>query len=173
MEKKLFQPLGGNVMPRFGGPGTMMRLPSREDASGLDACFIGVPFDIGVNYRSGARQGPAAVREASRLIRRIHPTSEIAPYDICNVADVGDAPVNPIDFNRSIEMIEGFYRHIHEAGAVPISVPSTVGLQRPETLAVPNGVRTGGGTTGGGTSPRTSPLPAARRWSASSKANSP
>ena len=49
MEKKLFQPLGGNVMPRFGGPGTMMRLPSREDASGLDACFIGVPFDIGTS----------------------------------------------------------------------------------------------------------------------------
>ena len=62
MEKKLNQPLGGNVMPRFGGPGTMMRLPSREDATGLDACFIGVPFDIGTSNRSGARFGPRQIR---------------------------------------------------------------------------------------------------------------
>ena len=63
MEKKLFQPLGGNVMPRFGGPGTMMRLPSREDASGLDACFIGrpqiPPHPPMVPYRRRRRQAPS------------------------------------------------------------------------------------------------------------------
>ena len=117
-----FQPVDAAVTPRFSGIATFMRTQRHEISSEIDIALAGVPFDIGVNYRSGARQGPAAVREASRLIRRIHPTSEIAPYDICNVADVGDAPVNPIDFNRSIEMIEGFYRRIHEAGAVPISV---------------------------------------------------
>src|SRR3546814_6985736 len=37
------QPLGGNAMPRFGGPATMMRLPSLPSAAGLDACFVGVP----------------------------------------------------------------------------------------------------------------------------------
>lgn len=41
------QPLGGNDMPRFGGPATMMRLPTQESAAGLDACFVGVPMDIG------------------------------------------------------------------------------------------------------------------------------
>jgi guanidinobutyrase len=44
---KTNQPLGGNEMPRFAGPATMMRLPSAESAKGLDACFVGVPFDIG------------------------------------------------------------------------------------------------------------------------------
>jgi guanidinopropionase len=62
------------------------------------------------------------VREASRLIRRVHPVSGIAPYDICNVADVGDAPVNPIDLNRSIAMIETFFASIHKAGAIPIAI---------------------------------------------------
>ena len=71
--------------------------------------LVGVPFDIGLNYRSGARQGPAGVREASRVIRRVHPSSLIRPFEICNVADLGDAPVNPMSKDRSIEMIEGFF----------------------------------------------------------------
>ena len=33
MSKTLPEPLGGNEMPRFGGPATMMRLPTRETAS--------------------------------------------------------------------------------------------------------------------------------------------
>ena len=55
MTRKLNQPMGGNEMPRFGGPGTMMRLPFQETAEGLDACFIGVPLDIGTSNRSGTR----------------------------------------------------------------------------------------------------------------------
>lgn len=33
--RKFNQPLGGNEMPRFGGPATMMRLPSQPNAKGL------------------------------------------------------------------------------------------------------------------------------------------
>ena len=39
------QPLGGNEMPRFGGPTTMMRLPTQHTAEGLDACFVGIPME--------------------------------------------------------------------------------------------------------------------------------
>ncbi|MEZ5773689.1 MAG: agmatinase [Hyphomicrobiaceae bacterium] len=117
-----FQPVDASVTPRFAGVATFMRTQRHDICDDLDIALVGVPFDIGVNYRAGSRHGPAAVREASRLIRRVHPTSGIAPYDICNVADVGDAPVNPIDFNRSIEMIETFYKRIHAVGAAPISI---------------------------------------------------
>jgi guanidinopropionase len=117
-----FQPVDAAVTPRFSGIATFMRTQRHEIGPDVDVALAGVPFDIGVNYRTGARQGPAAVREASRLIRRVHQSSGIAPYDICNVADVGDAPVNPIDLTRSIAMIEQFYRKIHAVGAVPISI---------------------------------------------------
>src|SRR5207248_403054 len=110
-----------------------------EISSEIDVALVGVPFDIGVNYRPGARQGPSAVREASRLIRRIHPTSGISPYDICNVADAGDAPVNPLDFNRSIAMIEAFYQRIHEAGAVPISIGGDHTIPLPILRAIAKG----------------------------------
>ncbi|HLB80156.1 MAG TPA: arginase family protein, partial [Dongiaceae bacterium] len=69
MPKTRYQPLGGNEMPRFGGPATMMRLPSRPDAAGLDACFVGVPLDIGTSNRAGARFGPRQIRAESCLIR--------------------------------------------------------------------------------------------------------
>ncbi len=116
-----FQPVDASVTPRFAGIATFMRTQRHDISDDLDVALVGVPFDIGVNYRSGARQGPSAVREASRLIRRVHSTSGIAPYDICNVADAGDAPVNPIDFAKAIAMIEAFFKRLHAAGAVPIS----------------------------------------------------
>jgi guanidinopropionase len=117
-----FQPVDATITPRFAGVSTFMRTQRHEIGPGIDIALAGVPFDLGVNYRSGARQGPAAVREASRLIRRVHQTSGIAPYDICNVADVGDAPVNPIDLERSIQLIEGFFWKVHSVGAVPITI---------------------------------------------------
>ena len=117
-----FQPVDASVTPRFAGIATFMRTQRHDVSKDLDIALVGVPFDIGVNYRAGARQGPSAVREASRLIRRVHNVSGIAPYDICNVADVGDAPVNPIDLARSITMIEEFFAKIHAAGALPLSI---------------------------------------------------
>ncbi|MBM3521095.1 MAG: agmatinase, partial [Alphaproteobacteria bacterium] len=117
-----FQPVDAAVTPRFAGIATFMRTQRHEVSKEIDIALVGVPFDIGVNYRAGARQGPAAVREASRLIRRVHSTSGIAPYEICNVADVGDAPVNPIDLARSIAMIEEFFAKIHGAGALPLAI---------------------------------------------------
>lgn len=57
MRKTFNQPLGGNEMPRFGGPATMMRLPTAESCDELDACFIGIPMDIGASNRPGTRFG--------------------------------------------------------------------------------------------------------------------
>ena len=59
------QPLGGNQMPRFAGPATMMRLPSATSAEGLDACFVGVPLDTGTSNRAGAR---SAARDPGRIV---------------------------------------------------------------------------------------------------------
>ena len=73
------QPLGGNQMPRFGGPATMMRLPSVPSAAGLDACFVGVPFDIGTSNRAGARFGPRVFRAESGRSRRSHMATRANP----------------------------------------------------------------------------------------------
>ena len=117
-----FKPVDAAVVPRFAGVATFMRTTVHEISDELDIGLIGVPFDMGVNYRAGARHGPAQVREMSRLIRQVHPTSNIKPYEICKIADIGDAPVNPLDMLKSIDMIQEHFERIHAAGIVPISI---------------------------------------------------
>ncbi len=117
-----FQPRDASVVPRFADVATFMRTQPHEISDEIDIGLVGVPFDLGANYRVGARHGPAGVREASRLIRRIHPTSGIKPFEICNVADLGDCPVNPLDSYQSIYMIEDYFARLRAAEIVPIAV---------------------------------------------------
>lgn len=116
------QPLGGNEMPRFGGPGTMMRLPSQESAVGLDACFVGVPLDIGTSHRSGTRYGPRQIRAESTLIRPYNMGTRAAPFDSLQIADLGDVPTNPYNLADSVRIIEQFYNPIFEAGCIPLTL---------------------------------------------------
>ncbi|HEX6093512.1 MAG TPA: agmatinase, partial [Dongiaceae bacterium] len=47
--------------------------------------------------------------------------SRIAPYDLARIADLGDAPVNPIDLTDTLKRVETFYAKVHAAGALPLS----------------------------------------------------
>lgn len=117
-----FAPVDPAVVPRFADIATFMRTRRHDIHPAVDIGLVGVPFDIGLNYRSGARQGPSGVREASRIIRRVHPTSGIKPFEICNVADLGDAPVNPMSKDRSIEQIQGFFDELKRNDIAPIAI---------------------------------------------------
>ena len=83
------QPLNAAVVPRFAEAATFMRTPRTDDASKVDIALVGVPFDLGTGFRTGARQGPAQIREMSRIIRKVNPTSSIAPFSLCSVARHG------------------------------------------------------------------------------------
>ena len=122
MARKTNQPLGGNEMPRFAGPGTMMRLPVAESAAGLDACFVGVPFDIGTSNRAGARHGPRQIRAESTLMRPYNMATRAAPYDSLMVADIGDVAINPFNLADSIRIIEEFYDAIFGHGCRPLTM---------------------------------------------------
>ncbi len=116
------QPLNAAQVPRFAGIPSFMRLPIFEDPAQLDIALLGVPWDGGTTNRAGARHGPREVRNQSSLMRKVHHVSHIAPYDLLRIGDIGDAPVNPIDLLDSLKQIEGFYRRIHAAGTIPLSV---------------------------------------------------
>ncbi len=115
------QPVDAAIIPRFGAIPTFMRLPYVTDPSAVDIALIGVPWDGGTTNRAGARHGPREIRNMSSFIRKVHHVSRIAPYELARVADVGDAPVNPIDLMDALKRIETFYAKIHAAGAVPLS----------------------------------------------------
>jgi guanidinopropionase len=110
------------LTPRFAGHISFFRLPVTADPAGVDIAVCGVPFDGGIGNRNGARLGPRQIRELSvNAVKPYHPISNSSPFERCRFADLGDAPVNPIDLGHSLELIEGFYRQVHEAGATPLS----------------------------------------------------
>ena len=116
------RPLSGNDMPRFGGAATMMRLPSQPDAAGLDACFVGVPFDLGTSLRPGTRFGPRDIRANSVLIRPYLMATRAGPFERMQVADIGDVAVNPYNLDKSMAIIEREFDAILDHDCVPLTL---------------------------------------------------
>src|ERR1700759_3482012 len=78
------------------------------DRSDPDAaiCIAGIPFDLGTSHRPGARFGPAAIRQASRmLVDGDHPASW-AKIEKLDLADIGDFRIAHGDIEGSLAKIE-------------------------------------------------------------------
>ena len=130
------QPLGGNEMPRFAGPATMMRLPTAETAAGLDAAFVGVPLDIGTSHRSGTRFGPRQIRAESAMLRPYNMASRVSPFDHLQVADLGDIAIDAFSLARSVTLIEEGIAAILDHGCTPLTLGGDHTLTLPALRAV-------------------------------------
>jgi len=119
---KYNQPLGGNDMARFGGPATMMRLPTQTTAKGLDACFVGIPIDIGTSNRSGTRHGPRQIRAESCMLRPYNMATGAAPFECMQIADIGDVAVNTFDLKKTVNIITDHYREILSHQCIPLTL---------------------------------------------------
>ena len=82
------------LAPRYMGIPTFMRTPLIDDPAKFDIALVGIPYDGAVTNRPGARHGPREVRNASSMMRAIHPTFRVNPYELCRVGDGGDVPVH-------------------------------------------------------------------------------
>ena len=122
MANSKYAPVDATQIPRFSDVATFLRTKRVEINDEIDIGLVGVPFDIGLNYRGGPREAPSAVRHASRLIRMVHPTSGLEPHELCNIADIGDAPVNPLDKDRSIEDIAAFFSDMKARNIRPMAI---------------------------------------------------
>ena len=80
------------LAPRYMDIPTFMRAPLIDDPSEFDIALVGIPYDGAVTNRSGARHGPREVRNASTMMRAIHPSTRVNPYELCRVGDGGDVP---------------------------------------------------------------------------------
>lgn len=109
-------------MPRVGGPATFMRLPTSTDTNELDACIVGVPFDIGTSNRPGARLAPREIRDESRLLRPYNMATRAMPFDSIQVADLGDVPINTYHIRKSFELITEYYTSIFSNSCVPLTL---------------------------------------------------
>ncbi|RKS93476.1 agmatinase [Microbacterium sp. AG790] len=105
-------PIDASITPRFAGIATFARLPTLRDVGRADVAVVGAPFDAGVSYRSGARFGPAHIREASRLLRPYNPAVDVHPFRAQQVADAGDMDINPYDIAAAVGQIEAAAREL-------------------------------------------------------------
>lgn len=130
------QPLGGNEMPRFGGLPTMMRLPYQDTAKGLDACFVGIPMDIGTSHRSGTRFGPRQIRAESAMIRPYNMWTKVSPFDSLQIADIGDIAIDTFDLKQSVKIIEQAYDEILTHDVIPLALGGDHTLSYPILKAI-------------------------------------
>ena len=132
------QPLGGNDMIRTGGPATFMRLPAQEGAEGLDACFVGIPMDIGTSNRPGTRLGPRQIRDESRMLRPFNMATGAAPFDCMQVADIGDVPINTFDLKKSVDIITDYFDNVLRHDVIPLTLGGDHTLTWPILRAMRN-----------------------------------
>jgi guanidinopropionase len=112
----------------FADPATFCGATFRPDAAELadfgrlEVALIGVPMDLGVTNRAGARLGPRAVRAVERIGPYEH-VLKMVPLAEARVADVGDVPMRSrFSLDSCHEDIQAFYHRLVGAGVVPVSV---------------------------------------------------
>jgi agmatinase len=112
----------------FADPATFLGAPFRPDAfvradaEHIDVALVGVPMDLGVTNRAGARLGPRAVRAIERIGPYEHALS-ISPATHVGFADVGDVPMRSrFDLGSCHEDIEAYFARIRAANVIPLAV---------------------------------------------------
>ena len=118
--------------PRYGPAGRVARTPLHRGAHVRAAArtattgrtptspCVGVPFDTATSFRTGARFGPAAIRDQSLLIRPWHPQHAIDVFAGLSVLDGGDLAVTPGNAERTTAQIADGLAPLLAAGAVPL-----------------------------------------------------
>ncbi|HSG88283.1 MAG TPA: agmatinase [Pseudomonadales bacterium] len=128
--EKLFLAPGQRPAP-FAGMPTLLDFPYREAWNDLDIALVGVPMDLAVTNRPGARFGPRALR----CIERVGPYNhvlKVAPGTRARIADVGDVPFRSrFSLAQSIEDIEAHFLRLAEAGLRTLAVGGDHSITHP------------------------------------------
>ena len=120
----------------YAGIPTFLDLPFNPDFEGLDVAMVGVPMDLGVTNRSGARFGPRAVRAIERVGPYSHALDEV-PRGVLKAADIGDVPMRSrFSLTKSLEDIEAFYKKLVAANVIPLSVGGDHSVSYPILKAI-------------------------------------
>ncbi|XP_043917704.1 agmatinase, mitochondrial [Protopterus annectens] len=116
------EPPSAEWFARPAGICSMLKLPVRESARGLDAAFVGIPLDIGTSNRPGARFGPRHIRAESVMLRAYNSSTRAAPYKSMMIADIGDVNVNLYDLKDSCRRIRDAYQKIMSENCIPLTL---------------------------------------------------
>ena len=130
-----FDARGTRQLPYSGIP-TLLDAPYVDSLDELDIALIGIPMDLGVTSRSGARFGPRAVRAMER-VGPYHHVLDVLPFQKYRCGDVGDVAFRSrFSLEDCIADIEAYYHRVVDAGVRPLSVGGDHSVTHPILLAV-------------------------------------
>lgn len=129
----------------FHGFGSFMGVPvclTQEDlvAGDVDAAIVGAPVDMGTAMR-GAAYGPRYIRMDERILPTApaflqNPDTRIKPFEVLKVVDYGDAAINPLDYQASLDEIRKTVREVAETNTMPIVLGGDHGILWPDAAAM-------------------------------------
>ncbi|MCG8991104.1 agmatinase [Laribacter hongkongensis] len=97
---------GSTIENTYAGALSFMRRNYTRDLTGVDVAVSGIPLDLAVTFRPGARLGPQAVRAASVQLAELKPFPwGFDPFEELAVVDYGDCwfdAHNPLTIKDSI-----------------------------------------------------------------------
>lgn len=129
-------PVNSLHSPRFCGIRTFQRLPHSMRYEGNDFVVLGVPFDTGTSYRPGCRFGPAAIRDASHILKSYNSVLDVDIFEHCQGVDAGDVDIVPGYLEDSFARIEAGMAAVLANGAVPVVLGGDHSITLPELRAV-------------------------------------
>lgn len=112
-------PQGLGRSPRFAQIASFARLPQSQDLRTAKGVFLGIPWDDATSFRSGAREGPSAIRNHSRLVRSYNLFAKVYPFRVLDIVDYGDIDPVPGYLEDTFQRIEQGLEPIFKAGVVP------------------------------------------------------
>lgn len=117
---------------------SFMGAPHPGNPAQAGAAVLGLPFDCGTHpTRIGARQGPAAIREQSNLVRPFLPDRPGPnPLETLNVIDIGDADVTAAEVTDAQGVIERTMTRLLEAGVTPLVLGGDGAIALPQMRAL-------------------------------------
>lgn len=124
---------------------------SIEQLTDYQVGVFGVPIDIGVSNRIGARFGPAAIRQASTwfnpdayfnkgTIIDLYQQQKVIESKLPSILDLGDVTVFPTDYNKTLMSIEAFSYEVAKR-AFPIILGGDHSLTYPGVKGVLKGLQ--------------------------------
>ena len=120
----------------YAGVATLLDMPHQPQLEDIDIALIGVPFDLGVYNRAGARLGPKAIRNVA-MFGSFNHHNKISPSALCRIADIGDVPIqHRYNLDEGLRDIEKYYHKVMDAGIAPLTAGGDHSITHPILKAV-------------------------------------
>ncbi|CAM0137561.1 hypothetical protein VKS41_003029 [Umbelopsis sp. WA50703] len=136
-----------SYVPSFAGISTFAHLPyvqcwEENVPDDYDIAVMGVPYDIGVTFRTGARFGPSSIRQGSMRTKGWNAEIGINPFKSwAKLVDCGDIPFTPFDSLQAIAQIEEYTKYLLNRPIAPgqtePKIPQLITLGGDHTVLLP------------------------------------